>query len=53
MEKEINYRKKSIPAGPSEKQITNDGLKAKKGSADFTSAMPTKNMIPDGTKGKK
>lgn len=52
-EKQINYRKSSIPSGPSATQITIDGLKSKKGGAEFVSEMPKAHMVPDGAKGEK
>lgn len=48
----INAEKRPIPTSPSEKQITVEGQKSMKGSADFTSKLPEKHLIPDGVKGK-
>lgn len=42
----INYQTRPVPSSPGAQQITVDGLASKKGSGDFVSKMPTKNVVP-------
>lgn len=46
----INYEKRPLPSTPGAQQITVEGQSSKKGSADFYSEMPKKNVIPGGSK---
>lgn len=52
-EKKINYTTRPIPSTPGAQQITNDALKSKKGSAPFTSTMPTEHVVPSPGKSSK
>jgi hypothetical protein len=47
--KEINYRKQSVPSGPGKEQITVVGQESMKGGSPFTSEMPKKYVVPDGS----